>query len=149
MDRNFHHDAGVQKAVSRINVGEPNAVKAANLAIAVALVMTCATEGQTTERFDVASIRVRPQGSLGKPSWSDAGDTTFSATNIPLKILVQMAYEVDEQQIVREGLLGSEQYDIAAKPDGGTLTSERLKAMLRSLLSERFGLVAHWVTRPS
>ncbi len=120
---------------------------APNSVIALALVIACATEGQTTERFEVASVRVSPSSSAGKPSWSDSGGTTFTATNIPLKILVQMAYEVDEKQIFREGLLGSEQYDVAARPEGGTLTSERLKSMLVSLLAERFGLVTHRETK--
>lgn len=120
---------------------------APNSVIGLALLIACAADGQTTERFEVASVRISPSGNAGRPSWNGPGGTTFTATNIPLKILVQMAYEVDEKQILREGLLGSEQYDVAARPDGGTLTSERLKPMLVSLLAERFGLVTHRETK--
>ena len=72
----------------------------------------------------------------------------FTATNVSLKILVQMAYEIDEKQISHEDLLGSEQYNVVARPEGGgVLTSERLKPMLVSLLADRFGLVTHRETR--
>ena len=72
----------------------------------------------------------------------------FTATNIPLRILVQMAYAVDEKQISGEDLLGGDQYDVSAKPEGGgKLTSERLKPMLILLLAERFGLITHWETK--
>ena len=116
--------------------------------IALTLMIASSTRGQTTERFEVASVRISPPGSTAKPTWSDTGGTTFTATNVPLKILVQMAYEVDEKQISHEDLLGSEQYNVVAKPEGGgALTSERLKPMLMSLLADRFGLVTHRETR--
>lgn len=116
--------------------------------IALSLVIAWSTEGQTTDRFEVASVKISPHVGPGKPSWSDPGDAMFMATNVQLKILVQMAYEVDEKQISREGLLGSEQYDVVARPEGGgTLTSEKMKPMLVSLLAERFGLVTHRETK--
>ena len=113
-----------------------------------ALIMSWPGESQSTERFDVASVRISPPTSTSKPSWSDPDGATFTATDIPLRILIQMAYEVDEKQIEGEDLCGSEQYDIAAKPEGGgMLTPGRLKPMLTSLLAERFGLVTHRETR--
>ncbi|MEP6962943.1 MAG: TIGR03435 family protein [Acidobacteriota bacterium] len=105
------------------------------------------TEGQSIERFEVASVRISPPAATGKASWSDPGETTFTAKSIPLQILIQMAYEVDEKQISGEALCGSEQYDVVAKPEAGILTSERLQPMLISLLAERFGLVTHRETK--
>lgn len=122
--------------------------KARIATVAIALIIARSSEGQSTERFEVASVRISPSSGTGKTSWSDPGGTTFTATNIPLRILIQMAYEVDEKQISGDDLLGSEQYDVAAKPEGGgMLTSERLKPMLISLLAERFGLVTHRETK--
>jgi uncharacterized protein (TIGR03435 family) len=118
----------------------------ATVAIALAIAWCC--EGQSAGRFEVASVRISPPGGTGKTSWSDPAGATFTATNIPLRILIQMAYEVDEKQIAGEDLLGSEQYDVAAKPEGGgMLTAERLKPMLASLLAERFGLATHRETK--
>jgi uncharacterized protein (TIGR03435 family) len=123
-------------------------VKARIATVAIALIIACSGEGQSTERFEVASVRISRASGTGTTSWSDPGGTTFTATNIPLRILVQMAYAVDEKQISGENLLGSEQYDVAAKPEGGgMLTSERLKPMLMSLLAERFALITHSGTK--
>jgi len=116
-------------------------------AVAIVLAVACSTEGQEPERVAVASVRISQSAGTGNLSWSDPGGSAFTATSIPLKLLVQMAYEVDEKQILREELLGSEQYDVAARPDGGALTAERLRPMLVSLLAERFGLVTHRETR--
>ena len=114
--------------------------------VAIALTIVWSGEGQSTERFEVASVRISPTG--GTASWSDPGGTTFTATNVPLRILIQMAYAADEKQISGEDLLGSEQYDVAAKPEGGgMLTSKRLRPMLISLLAERFGLITHRETK--
>jgi uncharacterized protein (TIGR03435 family) len=115
--------------------------------MAIALIAPWLSQGQSTERFEVASVRISPPGGTGMTSWNDSDASMFTATNIPLLILIQMAYTVDEKQISGEKLLGTDQYDIAARPDGGILTQERLKPMLRSLLTERFGLITHRETR--
>ena len=115
--------------------------------MAIALIAPWLSQGQSTERFEVASVRISPPGGTGMTSWNDSDASMFTATNIPLLILIQMAYTVDEKQISGENLLGTDQYDIVARPDGGILTQERLKPMLRSLLAERFGLITHKETR--
>ena len=38
---------------------------------AVALIVTWSSEGQSTERFEVASVRISPPTATGKPFWSD------------------------------------------------------------------------------
>lgn len=112
------------------------------MTIALALMAATLVRGQGIDAFEVASVRISAVAE-GKPSWTDAGEATFTATNIPLKTLIQMAYKVDEKQISGENLCGHEQYDVAAKPQGGMLTAERLEPMLASLLADRFGLVTH------
>lgn len=112
--------------------------------IVIVLIGCWPGEAQVTERFEVASVRISPPGGTGMTSWNDSEASTFTATNIPLRILIQMAYTVDERQISGETLLGTDQYDISARPDGGgMLTQERLKPMLRTMLAERFGLIIH------
>ena len=107
--------------------------------VAIMLIGCWPGDAQVTERFEVASVRISPPGGTGITSWNDSEASTFSATNIPLRTLIQMAYTVDEKQISGENLLGTDQYDIAARPEGGgMLTQERLKPMLRSMLAETF-----------
>lgn len=115
--------------------------------VAIALAIRSLAQGQSTESFDVASVRISSPSSTGKAQWSDPGETTFAATNIPLLILIQMAFEVDGKQILGHELCGNEQYDVVAKPVDGILTAERLPPMLVSLLAERFGLVTHRETK--
>jgi len=102
---------------------------------------------QPAEKFEVASVRLSKAVETLKPSWSDPGELTFNATNIPLKILISMAYKVEEKQVANLNLCGNAQYDIFAKPGYGVLTPERLEQMLRGLLEERFGVVSHRETR--
>ncbi len=115
--------------------------------MALIAVNFCTAQTVASEKFEVASVKMVPPERAGQASWNGAGGTTFTATNVPLRILVQMAYAVDEKQVSGEDLLGSEQYDISAKPESGLLTDDRLKAMLVSLLAERFGLVIHRETK--
>ena len=116
----------------------------------IAIMLTTAWRGiaQSPEKFEVASVRISPPGGTGMTSLSPMGGATFTATNISLRVLVSIAHAVDDKQILGDDLLGSEQYDVSAKPEGGgSLTYERLKPMLVSLLAERFKLVMHRETK--
>jgi uncharacterized protein (TIGR03435 family) len=118
-------------------------------AVAIGLITAWSGDAQPPGKFEVASVKISPPGA-GETSWSALGGTTFTAVNIPLRILVQMAYAVGEKQLAGEDQLGSEEYDVSAKSQNGEiLTSENLKPMLISLLTERFGLVIHRDTKLS
>ncbi len=118
------------------------------VAAAIALATAWHSAAQSPEKFEVASVRISTPGGTGMTSWSPMGGAAFTATNISLRVLVSMAYAVDDKQILGDDLLGTEQYDVSAKPaGGGRLTYERLKPMLVSLLSERFKLVTHRETK--
>jgi uncharacterized protein (TIGR03435 family) len=102
--------------------------------------------------FAVASIKPDKSGSGGVRIMF--GPDGFSATNIPLKLLIREAFGVNDDQI--SGLpdwTGSAMYDIDAKVDSADLgvmdklTFDQRKQMMRTLLTERFGLKTHEETK--
>jgi uncharacterized protein (TIGR03435 family) len=69
----------------------------------------------------------------------------FTATNLPLKMLIRLAYEVQDFQIIGgpSALLASK-FDITAKAAGGaTLGQKELLPMIKALLIDRFKLKTH------
>lgn len=94
--------------------------------------------------FAVASIRphapnddrffVRPPSNGG-----------FSAIGSVAKLLVMLAYDVQESQITGgESWFGTEKWDIEAKSDdGGKHNVEETRRMLQNMLAERFALRVH------
>lgn len=100
--------------------------------------------------FELATVRVSAPGSVRSDGqWSPPGIGKFWAGNVSLEFLIGMAYGVDAKQIDgKPAWLGSELYDITAKPVAGVrLSREELKPMLQNLLQERFHLAAHRETR--
>ena len=71
----------------------------------------------------------------------------FTATNIPLKVLITNAYQLSFFQVVGgPDWVSTDRFDIAAKaPDGAP--PEQTRAMVRTLLKDRFKLVVHMETR--
>jgi uncharacterized protein (TIGR03435 family) len=96
--------------------------------------------------FEVASVKPNNSGSLSSalPFYPNGG---FNASNVSLKSVIAIAYEVRVFQI--EGgpdWLNSARFDITARGREGT--PDRLRpAMMRTLLAERFKLVAHFEER--
>jgi len=65
-----------------------------------------------------------------------------------LKRLIQQAYGIKDFQISGgPGWIGSDPFDISAKPEIATTNYEQIKLMLQSLLAERFRLVMRHDTR--
>ena len=120
----------------------------------LALVSTLALAGEQGNRgeagetasFEVASVKPNSGGRLNSalPFYPNGG---FNATNVALKSVIAIAYEVRVFQI--EGgpeWLNSARFDITARGHEGT--PDRLRpVMMRTLLAERFKLVAHFEER--
>jgi uncharacterized protein (TIGR03435 family) len=104
-------------------------------------------------RFEVASIKRNTSGRLSGDGPSFKG-TTFTAINVPVQTLISNAYGVpgrdvmDAPQWIFSQLLGggSERYDVIAKTAEGRSVEDQ-RAMLRTLLAERFRLRLHRETR--
>jgi len=99
-----------------------------------------------TASFEVASVKPNTSR-ISNAVPPSRGNGSYSASNVALKSVIANAYEVRIFQI--EGgpdWLTSERFDIIARGREGT--PDRLRpAMLRTLLAERFKLVAHFETR--
>lgn len=78
------------------------------------------------------SIHVNPSGLL-------------TTTNCSVFELIKYAYNLNPKQITGgPSWVEDEKYDITAKPDTArTPSAKQLKAMIRGLLAERFGLASH------
>jgi uncharacterized protein (TIGR03435 family) len=107
------------------------------------------SHAQTPITFEVASVRLSPPGGTGLSSFNYLGTTRFTATNVSLPLLLQLAFGVDDYQILQKpSWSDSTLYDVSAKPEGETsLTYEHLKPLLQQLLEQRFHLTVHHETK--
>jgi bla regulator protein blaR1 len=106
--------------------------------------------------FEVASIKPNNSGD-GRVMLGLQPGGRFTATNVPLRLLIRNAYQLQDFQIVgAPSWIGSERYDIVAKAEDGTPIEtpsldrsgpSRVQLMMRALLAERFQLVVHNETR--
>ena len=72
----------------------------------------------------------------------------FAATGAPPNALIQVAYGVKDFQISGgPKWVGTERYDVVAKRAADGLSQQQLKAMLRTLLADRFKLKIHRETK--
>jgi uncharacterized protein (TIGR03435 family) len=93
-------------------------------------------------KFEVATIKRSAPGARG-PTIYNPTRGRFAVDAITTKDFIAYAYDVREFQISGGPTwLGSEQYDIVAKPEGDA-SGEKILAMARSLLAERFDLTVH------
>jgi uncharacterized protein (TIGR03435 family) len=102
--------------------------------------------------YEVASIK--PDKSGTNMTMFRTTPVGFSATNVPLKMLIQDAYGVEDNQILgAPGWVGSARYDIEAKVSSSDtdalhdLSPDQRKLMLRPLLADRFQLKVHTEVR--
>ena len=98
--------------------------------------------------FEVATVKPAPPadfhgmrvGASGGPGTSDPG--RWRAENMTLQDLILLAYDLKPFQLSGPSWLPGDRFEIQAKvPEGAT--AGQLKQMVRGLLAERFGLVAH------
>src|SRR5580692_8946817 len=94
-------------------------------------------------RFEVASIKRNT--SNGPGFLTNSGDR-FTATNMPLRILIRNAFRLQPMQLIGEPDWLDDHYDIVANSPV-RLTPETLRQMEQGLLVDRFKLVTHMETR--
>lgn len=96
--------------------------------------------------FEVASVKLNKGGDNRVMMGMQPGGR-FTGTNVSLRQLMTLAYRVQPFQIVNTpGWADSDRFDIAAKGNGNP-TPDDMQSMLRGLLADRFGMVAHTETR--
>jgi uncharacterized protein (TIGR03435 family) len=101
------------------------------------------------QEFEAASIKPSAPMAMGmvKMGMEMLPGGRVSMSGVTAKILIQQAYGVRDFQIVGgPSWLGSERYDITAKPQGAA-TPEQVKVMIQALLADRFKLQFHRETK--
>ena len=105
-------------------------------------------------RFEVASVKPSdPNASSGVfgsiPAMRPQGAGGIAVSNMPLRLLVRMAYGVQDFQLVGgPSWQMSSKFDITAKaPEGTTKGTQDLLPMMKTLLADRFKLKTHTETR--
>jgi uncharacterized protein (TIGR03435 family) len=103
-------------------------------------------------RFEVASVKrntTSPPRTITSPRFQG---TTFTALNVPVEMLITSAYGVPSRDLmeapgwIQFDMNGGERYDVTARfAEGSSVQDQR--AMLRSLLEERFRLRLRRETR--
>jgi len=119
------------------------------LAAALAAAFSIAARAQTPSEagvplaFEVASVKPSAPGARGGIIRPMPGNQTYVAANVPLRLLITVAYGVTDRQISGgPGWVGADLFDVnakAARP--GTIND--LHRMLQSLLEDRFQLKVH------
>ena len=96
--------------------------------------------------FEVASIKPNKSGS-GSMSVGYPVGNRFVMVNGPVSSLVRSAYSSDTGELVgAPGWVETERYDVTALA-GRDATTDELREMLRTLLSNRLKLVVHYETQ--
>jgi uncharacterized protein (TIGR03435 family) len=118
---------------------------AATVAIALGAALAFAqTHNTPSPRFEVASLKPSPPGGRGGGIRPAPGGERYVATNVPLTVLLMVAYRVKPDQITGgPGWIATDTYDMNAKAAGPS-SVENLHLMLQYLLIERFKLKFHY-----
>lgn len=99
--------------------------------------------------FQVASVRRNTTGD-SRSSLRLPETGTVSFTNVPIRVLILQAYQMDRFKLVTavdDSLLEGPRFDVQAKPpDDAPPGQQRL--MLQRLLADRFNLRMHRERRP-
>lgn len=115
------------------------------IGLLAALALGATLSAQTPPQFEVASIRpsTAPRDRAGVAAVGIHVDgSQVRISGLSLREYVITAYGLPPQQISGPEWLGEERFDLAAKiPDGVPATAVR--AMLQSLLADRFQMKAH------
>ena len=111
------------------------------------LCLVAATHGarQTAPAFEVASVKPNTSGSGTSSGRSANGSMTL--TNMPLRLLITNAFGMRPNRVIGgPSWIDSERFDISARAPANT-TDNQLSLMLRTLITERFKLVARTEAR--
>ena len=94
-------------------------------------------------KFEVASVKTnKSQGMMELGGHNEK----FNALRISLEGLIEYAYNINHNEMVGPAWLGSETYDIEAKPEH-PVSIAQIRQMLQTLLTDRFKLSVHTETK--
>jgi uncharacterized protein (TIGR03435 family) len=118
------------------------------LLAAALTIFSAGVTAQAPKSFEVASVKPsapNPGDIMSSIPRMVPGNGRLTVVNFPLRLLIRIAYEVQDFQIsggAPELMTGK--FDITAKAEDGAMpTTKELLGMLRTLLLERFKLETH------
>ena len=123
------------------------------LAAALSIVALTAAQAPPEPTFDVISIK---RNTSGGPMRLQNMPGNFAAFNMPVRQLIRQAYQLQDFQLVgMPDWASSAQYDVQGRFEPPATAPApvqpsqppRMQLMIRSLLRDRFGMVAHTETR--
>lgn len=121
------------------------------LCAGAAVLALAVTIGAQNLSFEVASIKPsnpNPTGPLGATPYVLPALGRLTAQNTTLRILVMAAYQKQPFQIVGgPPWFNSDKFDINARAEDATLTTDQMLEALKTLLADRFKLRLHTETR--
>ena len=123
------------------------------LAIALSLaVLAVAAQSPPAPAFDVTSVKRNVSGAGPMTMRNMPGNV--SAFNVPVRMLIRQAYQVQDFQIVgAPAWENTDRFDIEGRFDpaavlaGPDTPAQQMSAMMKALLRDRFGMIAHTETR--
>ena len=92
--------------------------------------------------FEAASIKPHTSADQQVMMVAQPGGR-FTATNIPVRMLIRAAYQLQDDQITGPSWITSDRFDVVAKAELPGAPSVQLLAMLQALLADRFKLGVH------
>jgi len=95
--------------------------------------------------FEVASIKPNKSGDVRQSGLRPEGDRV-TATNMLLRQLIQVTYNLPSERVIGPGWIGSERFDVSAKA-GAPFAGDEWRPMMQALLAERFELAVHHEAR--
>jgi uncharacterized protein (TIGR03435 family) len=119
------------------------------ICVVVALAGWTAFGQSPAPKFEVASVkRVNGGGPPGDiPRNMDTSPGHFAMRNVPLRMAILWAYDLKDYEITGpDWIKVDERYDIIASA-GGPASEEQMRAMLQTLLVERFRMKVHRETK--
>lgn len=97
--------------------------------------------------FEVASIKANTSGDRRRSNRVEPGGR-YVATNVPVRLLISFAHEVQDFQIIGgPGWMNTDRFDVAGKGSQPEPSRGAVQSMVRSLLGDRFALRTHNETR--
>src|SRR3954464_15001973 len=107
--------------------------------------------GAQSPAFDVASVKPSnptTAGASGRPPVILPALGRLTAQNVTLRMLVITAFQKQPFEVVGgPGWQNTDRFDITAKTDDATITTDQTLARLRRLLVDRFQLKVHSETQ--
>jgi uncharacterized protein (TIGR03435 family) len=123
------------------------AVAAVGLTGAILLCAQAPASPPNSLKFEVATLKASPAGGRGGGIRPAPGGERYQATNVPLRLLIMVAYRVKADQVTGgPSWMDTDTWDMNAKAERPS-NVEELHVMLQNLLSERFHLQFHRETK--